>query len=95
MFCYRLPDCDDIAPAKQRACLAVLRVALYAAQQALYVEHRWLLDKHAAKSTSSKFSSLVSKIVDRCDKMIRLIDTYDKLIEDELNAFRERDDFPF
>jgi hypothetical protein len=95
MFCYRLPDCNDIAPAKQRACLAVLRVALYAAQQALYVEHRSLLDPCAAQSPSPKLVSLVSKIVDRCDKMIRLIDTYDSLIEDELVAFRDRDDFPF
>jgi hypothetical protein len=81
---YRMPECIDVAPAPERASLAILIVALHCVEQALYVVHPTLLLQEEFESRPPRTLRLAAKIIDRCDKLGHLIELYDQAVEDAL-----------
>ncbi len=93
MLRYPVPECSDIARAKERASLSILIVTLHAVEQALYVEHPTLMYQDLIEPGRPKTLSLAAKIIDRCDKLGVLIEQYDQAVEDSLG--RDSDEIPF
>ena len=93
MLGYRMPECADIAPAPERASLAILIVALHTAEQALYVEHPTLLHEDLVEPGRPPTLALAGKIIDRCARLARLIEKYDQAVDDALGSYS--DEIPF
>lgn len=81
----RLPDFIDIAEAKQRAPLAILMVALHTVEIALYIEHPPLIHQDPPPSEPPTVR-LAAKIIDRCASLQRLIEIYDRAVQDAIES---------
>lgn len=94
MLGYHMPECIDIAQAKERASLAILIVALHSVEQALYVEHPQLLQQDPPE-TGPTTVRLAAKIIDRCSTLQRLIEIYDQALEDAIESDSYMDEHIF
>jgi hypothetical protein len=94
MLGYHMPECIDIAHAKERASLSILIVALHAVEQALYVEHPLLIQQNPPQSGPPTVR-LAAKIIDRCSTLQRLIEIYDQAIQDAIESDSYMDEHIF
>ncbi len=96
MLGYHMIEGHEIAVAPERASLGILVVALHTVEQALYIEHPTLLHEELIEPGRPPTLALAGEIVDRCLKLGRLIEQYDKAVEEALGNYPNYSDkIPF
>jgi len=88
-----MPECIDIANAPERASLGILLAALHAVEGALYAQHPTLLFDDLIEPGWPPTLILARKIANDCDRLARLIDKYDRAVEDAVGS--GFDEIPF
>jgi len=83
----------DIANAPERASLGILLAALQAVEGALYAEHPTLLMADFIDPDWPPTLILARRLVNYCDRLQRLIDKYDRAVDDALGGSSE--EIPF
>lgn len=90
---YRMPECIDIANAPERASLGILLAALHAVEGALYAEHPTLVFADLIEPGWPPTLVLAKRLIHSCDKLQRLIDKYDRAVDDALGRFSDEPPF--